>query len=311
VVRRLAWHLPHREHRRPVVDAGIIMGEIETSDGVTLRYIEAGAGPPLVMVPGWSQTAAQFKHQIDGLSDRYRVIALDMRGHGDSDKPAHGYRISRFAKDLRDALTALDLTEVNLLSHSLGCAVVWCYLDMFGPARVAKLILVDQPPFLTENPSWSKFERDAAEFALTPAQRRDPISLYEIDNLIDAVTNLAGPNGEDVTRQFVGSLFTKRVSDEERAWAIERMLLLPRAYAARLLYDNALQSWFDVVTRITQPTLLIGGKASQIPWKSMLWMHEHIPGSRLEIFEEEDGGKHFTFMENPERFNRLVADFIG
>jgi non-heme chloroperoxidase len=87
------------------------------------------------------------------------VIAVDMRGHGDSDKPAHGYRISRFAKDLHDVLGALDLTEVNLLAHSLGCAVVWCYLDMFGPERLAKLILVDQSPFLTANPAWSKEER--------------------------------------------------------------------------------------------------------------------------------------------------------
>ncbi|WP_342018551.1 alpha/beta fold hydrolase [Methyloceanibacter superfactus] len=47
------------------------------------------------MIPGWSQTAAQFKHQLEGLGDRYHVIALDMRGHGDSDKPSHGYRISR------------------------------------------------------------------------------------------------------------------------------------------------------------------------------------------------------------------------
>jgi len=287
------------------------MGEVTTSDGVTLRYLEAGSGVPLVMIPGWSQTAAQFKHQIEGLSGRYRVIALDMRGQGDSDKPSHGYRVSRFAKDLHDVLAGFDFDAVNLLSHSLGCAVVWCYLDMFGPERIAKLIFVDQSPFLTENPSWSKFERDAAKAALTPEQRRDPISLYESNNLIDAVTNLAGPNGEAVTRAFVGGLFTKRVSDEEKAWAIERMLMLPRASAARLIYDHALQSWFDVVTRIERPTLLIGGKASQIPWKSMLWMHEHIPGSRLEIFEEEDGGKHFTFMENPEKFNRILADFLG
>ncbi|MEZ5829063.1 MAG: alpha/beta hydrolase [Hyphomicrobiales bacterium] len=223
----------------------------------------------------------------------------------------HGYRISRFAKDLHDVLGALDLTEVNLLAHSLGCAVVWCYLDMFGPERLAKLILVDQSPFLTANPAWSKEERQAAEFALTPKQRHDPITLYEVKHLLDAVAKLAGPDGEAVTRAFVGGLFTPRVSEAEKAWAIDRMLMLPRPYAARLLYDNATQSWFDVVTRIPLPTLLIGGKASQIPWKSLVWMHERIPGSHLEIFEEVDGGKHFTFMENPQKFNRIVADFLG
>src|SRR5882672_7284967 len=57
-------------------------GSFTTSDGVRLHYIEAGAGDLLVMIPGWSQTAAQFKHQIAGLSDQYHVIAIDMRGMG-------------------------------------------------------------------------------------------------------------------------------------------------------------------------------------------------------------------------------------
>jgi non-heme chloroperoxidase len=288
------------------------MGEIRTSDGVTLRYEEAGSGRPLVMVPGWSQTAAQFKHQLAGLSDRYRVIALDPRGHGDSDKPAHGYRISRFAKDLHDAFVALDLTGVNLLSHSMGCSVVWCYWDLFGSERLSKLIFVDQSPFLTANPSWSQAEREAAEFALDPPSLRDdPITLYRIQNLIDAVTGLAGPNGEDMTRQFIGSMFTNRTSEQEKTWIIDNVLKLPRRYAARLVYNHATQDWFDVVKRIDLPTLLIGAGASQIPWRSMVWLHDHIPNSRLEIFEAAEGGKHFLFMENREKFNQLVADFIG
>ena len=63
---------------------------ITTSDGVGLNVLEAGSGRPLVLIPGWSQAAEQFKFQIEGLADRYRVIAIDMRGLGDSDKPAHG-----------------------------------------------------------------------------------------------------------------------------------------------------------------------------------------------------------------------------
>ena len=72
-------------------------GSATTNDGIVLRYEEAGSGKPLVCIPGWSQTAAQFKHQLSGLSDRYRVIAVDMRGHGESDKPDNGYTIQRLA----------------------------------------------------------------------------------------------------------------------------------------------------------------------------------------------------------------------
>ena len=55
-------------------------GFFETSDGATLHYLEEGEGMPLVMVPGWSQTAEQFKYQLDELSDKFRCIAIDMRG---------------------------------------------------------------------------------------------------------------------------------------------------------------------------------------------------------------------------------------
>ena len=82
---------------------------VTTNDGVNLSYIEAGSGQPLVMVPGWSQTAAQWHHQIEAFAQTHRVIALDMRGHGESDKPGHGYRVYRLSQDLRDAMVALDV----------------------------------------------------------------------------------------------------------------------------------------------------------------------------------------------------------
>src|SRR5262245_54804081 len=88
---------------------------VKTNDGYTLRYDEAGKGKPLVCIPGWSQTAAQFKHQVSGLSDRYHVIAVDMRGHGESDKPTHGYTIQRLAKDVHDLLGVRKLTDVTVM----------------------------------------------------------------------------------------------------------------------------------------------------------------------------------------------------
>ena len=100
-------------------------GSVTTNDGVTLRYEEAGSGKPLVCIPGWSQTAAQFKHQLSGLSDRYRVMAVDMRGHGESDKPDNGYTIQRLAKDVQDLLIARNLTDVTLMGHSMGSSVIW------------------------------------------------------------------------------------------------------------------------------------------------------------------------------------------
>ena len=88
-------------------------GFYTTNDGYRIHYIEAGSGAPLVLIPGWSQAAIQFKYQIEGLSDKYHVFALDMRGHGDSDKPTHGYRIHRLSKDVHDFLESRGLSNVT------------------------------------------------------------------------------------------------------------------------------------------------------------------------------------------------------
>ena len=279
--------------------AGTTEGYFTTNDGTRLHYIAAGSGKPLVMIPGWSQTAAQFRDQISGLSDRYRVIAIDMRGHGESDKPNHGYRIQRLSEDVHEFLTANGLTNVTIAGHSMGCSVIWAYWEQYGKDRLAKLILIDQMPMITANPAWSDKEKEDAGAIL------DKESLYSVTNA------LAGPEGVKTTEGFITGMFTKQYPREEVAWVIQRNLKMPREYAARLLYDHATNDWRDVIPLIDIPTLVVGGKASLVGWKSQVWIGSQIPGARVEIFEENEGGNHFMFMENPEKFNRIVKEFMG
>jgi pimeloyl-ACP methyl ester carboxylesterase len=274
-------------------------GAVKTNDGYTLRYDEAGSGKPLVCIPGWSQTAAQFKHQVSGLSDGYRVIAVDMRGHGESDKPNHGYTIQRLAKDVQDLLVARNLNNVTLMGHSMGSSVIWSYWELWGKQRLAKVIFVDQMPMITADPAWSAQEKEDSGAIF------DPTSLYE------TIRKLAGPDGVPTTEGFIGGMFTKAYPRPEVEWVIKQNLKMPREHAAALLYNHSTQDWRRVIPRITLPTLVVGGKASTVPWKSQVWIHNQIRGSRLEIFEENEGGNHFMFMENPEKFNRIVKEFIG
>ena len=272
---------------------------VTTSDGVRLNVLEAGSGRPLVMVPGWSQTAAQFRRQIEGLSDRYRVIALDMRGHGDSDKPAHGYKIQRLAKDVWDVLRALDLKDVAILGHSMGCSVLWCYFDLFGAERIGRFVFCDEPPMLTSNPAWSAQQAEDAGAIFTP------------EAVTQTMNALAGPDGVATTKGFVGGMVTSAMPADTLAWMIEENLKLPRGHAATLIYNHCHQDWRDVIPRIDVPCLFIGGRVSLVPWKSVAWAASQVKGARLEIFEEAEGGQHFMFEENPAKFNRMVADFLG
>jgi len=272
---------------------------IKTSDGVQLRYLEAGSGDPLVLLAGWTQSAEQYTSQIAALSKRHRVIALDMRGHGGSEKPRFGYRISRLAKDLHDVLVALDLKSVSLLGHSMGAAIIWSYWDLFGGERLSRLVLVDQMPCAIVNPAWSPTELEEAGAIFTPA------AVHE------AVGAIASPQGEMVLRSMMAGILGTQMSAEDKERCIQRSLQMPLDLAAKLMLNHAEQDWRDVIPRISVPTLLIFAKGSVIPWKCSTWLQQKIAGSRLEVMEVAEGGEHFMFMTAEKRFNQLVVDFLA
>lgn len=275
------------------------MPTLTTNDGVALTYQEKGSGPALLMLPGWSQSAALFKHQLDGLSDRYRCIAIDMRGHGESSKPPYGYRMGRLGKDLHDIIQALDLHDFHLMGHSMGCSVIWSYLDMFGADGIAKLILIDEPAWVMSTPDMTE-EQIANHGAIIDAAGN--VGLYNA---------LQSPEATAVTEGFVGSMLTPGIAADLKAWIMAENFKFPREYAARLALHHINTDWRDVIARIDRPTLVVGGKVSHVPWQSQVWIHEQIADSQLAIFEEDEGGSHFMFLEGPDKFNALVRDFLG
>ena len=91
---------------------------------------------------------------------------------------------------------------------------------------------------------------------------------------------------------------------------------MPGAYAARLLVDHCSQDWRDVIEHVIpklgKPVLVIGGALNTIfPVEAAQWIAAKIPEARLEIFSADEGGSHFMFVENPEKFNAILKSFIG
>ncbi|MDA0229232.1 MAG: alpha/beta hydrolase [Proteobacteria bacterium] len=278
----------------------VIQKAVTISGSVTLRYQEAGAGKPLVMLPGWSQSAAEFKYQMSALAEGRRVIALDMRGHGESDKPAGGYRISRLAADLHEVLIALDLHDVDLLGHSMGCSVSWCYLDLFGAERLSRLILVDEAAAVTGNPSWPQAERKALDCLFA-----GPLDLAAQYHKVLTATDA------EATADLLAGMFTAGVARDDLLWIAAENLKLPRIHAANLVYHHAMIDWRDVVRAIRLPTLVVGGHASIFPAHTQEWIAEQIPGAECVIFGASEGGSHFMFYENPAKFNTVVNAFLA
>jgi non-heme chloroperoxidase len=271
-----------------------------TSDGVQLSYIRQGSGHPIVLIHGWSQCAEEFKHQIEPLSAQYDVIAVDQRSHGESQKVSYGLKISRLARDLYELLTELDLNEVALLGHSMGSSVIWCYIDLFRSERLSKIILVDQSPFLTSDPNWTQQELEDSGAGLTAQQ------------VFDTVAAFRSKEAEQVTRKIIDGMVTQHATPEMKEWIVQCNLKMPRHLAGTLMYNHWHMDWRDLIPRINLPTLIISGRASAAAtWKSQEWVHRQIKGSQFEVFEEAEGGQHFMFIENPEKFNRIIMEYLG
>src|SRR5260370_28324807 len=221
-----------------------------TSDGVQLSYIRRGSGRPVVLVHGWSQCAEEFKHQIEPLSARYDVIAFDQRSHGESQKVSYGLKISRLSKDLYEFLNELGLNDVALLGHSMGASVIWCYIDLFGPERLSKIILVDQSPFLTSDPHWTQQELE------------DSGAIFTAQQVFEIVAALRSKQAEQVTRQGIDGIVTKYATAEMKEWIVQCNLQMPRDLAGTLAYNPWHMDLRDLIPRINLPTPIIRGPDS-------------------------------------------------
>ncbi|OTB01811.1 hypothetical protein M426DRAFT_14118 [Hypoxylon sp. CI-4A] len=273
---------------------------ITTPDGVRLRYWQEGpvSGPNIVFVAGWVQTAAQFRKQVAHFKTRYRVTTYDHRGHGESDKPAFGYRIYHLAADLHALLARLDLRDVTLVGHSMGAAVMWAHWDIFAHERIARLVVADQARALTINPAWTEDER------------LDAGALNTADKWVEFANALRGPQWKEAWTGVASSFFSPARSDEDFRWSLAQQWKTPHHIAAELFGDHARSDWTDVFARIDVPTLVIGAEGSLMPPQGMRWIASHIPGAKFENFAKDEGGYHFMFWENPDKFNRVLEEFI-
>ncbi|WP_298773290.1 alpha/beta hydrolase [uncultured Shewanella sp.] len=269
-----------------------------TQDDVKLHYIDCGSGTPIVMLPAWSQSVEEFKYQIEALQHDYRMIALDMRGHGLSEQVEYGYRIPRLAKDLYELICFLELEDIVLVGHAMGSAVMLCFWDLFGEALLSKLVMVDMPPVLVSNPIWSPLEMHSYGPLV------DPMNVLDVMNVIKSC------EGDKYRQTVLKCMLSQDICPEKRQSVLQSRLKFPLKQAAKLFYSNYHQDWRDLFPRITLPCLVVSGRASLTAWRSQQWIAEQLPQSKIVYFEEHEGGKHFMFFENPFRFNRILHDFI-
>jgi non-heme chloroperoxidase len=273
-------------------------GDVTTNDGVRLHYVEAGTGPDLLLVSGWTLTAALWRHQIEEFSRTHHVVAYDHRGHGQSDHPRYGYRMARLAADAHQVIGALGLSDVTVVAHSMGCGVVFAYWDLYRDERLGRLVLIDQPPALISQPDWP--EGTAAQVG----------AAHTAEGLPAFAAAVRGQQAGAVAAGALDTMVTAQLPPGERAEILDQILLTDRETASLLLFASATQDWRDLLPEITVPTLVIGGGASIFSAASMENLAAAIPGAAVRIIPAADGGSHLSIIDNPAAVNGAIRTFL-
>ena len=276
------------------------MSTFTTQDGVELEYRDRGGdGLPLVMLHGWGQTQAMFRHQLADLAPDQRVVTLDLRGHGLSSKPHFGYRIARFSRDVWELLDHLEVEQVDALGWSMGASVWWSFIDQYGTDRIRRLIAVDQPSAVAAVP-WMSAEDQAKSGAI-----------FDVAALLTLGEALSGADSIATRDSFVRGMFSGDNTDPDvLSFVMAELDTVPAYASVPLLFDHCAQDWRDVLPRITVPTLVIGCEGSHVDPSSQRYIAEQIPNAVLHVFPTDVASSHFPFLENPIAFNNVVERFL-
>ena len=271
-----------------------------TNDGVTLSYWEAGSGKPLVIIPGWSASGAEFINVMYLLRKNYHVYVLDPRNQGLSERVERGMRISRYAMDVKELGEHLGLTSADYLGWSMGAAVLWNYIDLFGSKSMRKAVFVDEPISIYSHADWSEKERLEAGGMTTSAER-----------MIAAFTAGAPTNNLIVdTRLFERYVAMDSPTYENSEKFVAAFIKNDPKYLSLVMFDHVMNDWRDIIRhKIDMPVAIFTGEYSaNVP--SQRWMQSVIPNASLYVYRKEEQGDHFLMFKNPFKFTKDLGAFL-
>ena len=266
------------------------MPTLTTPDGATLDYTDSGGtGRVLVLLHGVCMSREYFRENIGPLSAQNRVIALDFRGHGASADCDHGHTVAQYARDVRFLLEQLDLRDVVLAGWSMGSIVTWQYLEQFGTDRLAGQIVISQGPGDLKRDDWE-------------------LGAFSMEDLTGFCVHLQEAPRE-AWAEFVPVMFCDELPPEQvERWIDVTMRVQPTTQTVILL-SQTLPDGRPILDGLRLPTLLTWGRDEKLlPVATGEWIRDHVPGSKLEIFERSG---HCPMLEEPARFNEVVAGWLA
>lgn len=264
-------------------------------DNLEIHYLEAGSGDPMILIHGWLCSGASWEKVIPVLAEKFHVYAIDLPGHGLSDKPLTDdirYSTDNQAKWVIGFMDRLSIEKAYIVGHSMG-GEIGAKIALAAPQRVKKLVMVDATG-LEKNPKIIPFYLRMARglHLYSPAFRMAfrtgvkiflRLSMYYSKNPVD----------EDFVEQLMLTTFA---SQKDRKCAI------------KVTNEGLFKSFIDDrAPAITTPTLLVWGKYDKVvPLSLGKRYHDLIPGSKLVVIDKSG---HIVPFEKPQELCKAIFLF--
>ena len=270
----------------------------QKANGINIHYVKGGSGDPLILLPGWPQTWWTYHLIMPFLAKNYTVLAVELRGMGDSDKPQGGYAKKNMAVDIRELIEVLGYRKVSIVGHDIGATVAYSFAANY-PGSLDKLILLDTPPpdenmyklpmlpvGLPVFPWWVAFN----QVADLPGQLLEGRFGLVLDHLLEKLLVNKGAIS-DFDRSVYNHHYNKREN-----------IIASNGWYQTFPEDIADQKTYD---KINCPTRGIASSASFGILDGFLAQNS----IKYEMMEIEGCG-HFLSEEKPEQIAKAISDFL-
>ena len=266
------------------------------AQGVRTRVVEAGSGPPVLLLHGLSGHAETWARNVIPLSERFHVYAVDMLGHGFTDKPDVRYTIPALTQHILDLMDTLGIQKASVVGQSLG-GWVGCWAALEQPERIDKLVLA----------TGAGLQPDA-----------DASGLQTVLGQVQQVTQVAleAPTRESVRKRLEWLMLRPETVTDELVEVRYRVFTDPKSQAMlpRVVDDtmNLSDAYFltaDRLRRITAPTFVFWTRHNPtVKWETAERAAALLPNARWHLMED---AAHWPQFEQAEDFNRRVTEFLS